>query len=144
MEQVLPFGNLTEARFVDVLGQERRFFRFRTTGIPLSESIRSSTMSRIPSSIQKSQPSPPPSGTSSVTTIDRILRVSDVIEATGLGRNTIYRWMNEGQFPLPLDLGGCRVGWRQSDIRAWIESRPHVKTIRVSRNAAPWRAKKVG
>lgn len=101
-------------------------------------------MSRIPSSIQKSQPSPPPSGTSSVTTIDRILRVSDVIEATGLGRNTIYRWMNEGRFPLPLDLGGCRVGWRQSDIRAWIESRPHVKTIRVSRNAAPWRAKKVG
>ncbi len=83
-------------------------------------------------------------GTASASTIDRILRISDVITATGLGRNTIYRWMNDGQFPLPVDLGGCRVGWRLSDVRAWIESRPVVKTVRLSRNVPPWQMRKAG
>ncbi|HKY22260.1 MAG TPA: AlpA family phage regulatory protein [Vicinamibacterales bacterium] len=66
------------------------------------------------------------------------MRLVEVCEATGLGRNTLYRWMNEGRFPLAFDLGGCRIGWRQSEIRAWIESRPRCRSIRINRGAVPW------
>jgi len=99
-------------------------------------------MSRPSISNQKAELQPPQSAIPS-TAIDRILRVSDVTSATGLGRNTIYRWMNEGLFPLPIDLGGCRVGWRQSDIKAWIESRPLVRSVRLSRNVTPWQTREI-
>lgn len=70
--------------------------------------------------------------------LDRILRLTEVIHATGLGRNTIYRQMNEGLFPLAVELGGCRVGWRQSAIRAWIDSRPTNTQVRTKPRHAPW------
>ena len=54
---------------------------------------------------------------------DRILRRSAVDGITGLGRSTIYDWMARGEFPKPVQLGARLVGWRESDIRAWLESR---------------------
>jgi prophage regulatory protein len=71
-------------------------------------------------------------------TIDRLLRLSDVQHLTGLGRGTIYRWMNESAFPLAVSLGGCRVGWRESDIRQWINSRPTNTQVRTKRDPPPW------
>jgi len=55
---------------------------------------------------------------------ERLLRVRDVLTRIPVGRATLYKWMNKGAFPQPLKLGGGIVAWRQSDIDAWIESRP--------------------
>ena len=46
-----------------------------------------------------------------------------VIQATGLGRSTIYRLVANGAFPPPVHLGPRAVAWRWSDLDRWSESR---------------------
>ena len=52
-----------------------------------------------------------------------ILRLPLVKHRTGLSRSSIYLRISEGSFPKPVSLGGRAVGWLESDIEAWIESR---------------------
>lgn len=52
-----------------------------------------------------------------------VLRLSAVAERTGLCRSTIYERVQTGDFPKQVNLGGRSVGWLESDIDAWIESR---------------------
>ncbi len=54
---------------------------------------------------------------------ERILRRRKVEDRTGLSRSTIYDWMSRGEFPQPVKLGARAVGWRESDLLAWLESR---------------------
>lgn len=53
----------------------------------------------------------------------RLIRLPEVQHRVGLGRSTIYRWMAEGKFPKPVQLGGYAVAWAESDIEAWIADR---------------------
>lgn len=58
---------------------------------------------------------------------DRIIRLPEVMQTIGIrGKSTIYRWVKNQEFPAPLSLGGSSVGWRESDIQAWMASRPSV------------------
>lgn len=50
----------------------------------------------------------------------RLIRLSDVTEATGLARSTIYKYISAGSFPKPVPLGGSRVAWVEQEINAWI------------------------
>jgi len=54
-------------------------------------------------------------------TVSRRLAVQ---RRTGLSRSTIYAKMAEGDFPRPIKLGKRAVGWLDSDIDEWLESRP--------------------
>lgn len=53
----------------------------------------------------------------------RILRMKAVIEITGLARSTVYKYVAEGIFPKPISLGGRSVGWLESEVHSWIQSR---------------------
>ena len=56
---------------------------------------------------------------------DRVVRVAEVCELTGLSRTTIWRRVNDGSFPPSRPLGpeGTRArGWRYSDIQTWIDA----------------------
>lgn len=53
---------------------------------------------------------------------DRLLRLRDVMDQTGLGSSTIYRYIKGGSFPAPVKIGGYSARWRQSAINAWIGS----------------------
>ena len=53
----------------------------------------------------------------------KIFRRKDVEEIVGLSRSTIYKLMSTGAFPRSIRLGPRAVGWRLSDIEAWIEFR---------------------
>ena len=55
---------------------------------------------------------------------DRLLRRRQVEEITELSRSSIYRLMQDGEFPRPVKVGPAAVRWRASDITAWLESRP--------------------
>ncbi len=61
-----------------------------------------------------------------VTHIDRAMRISEVSEAIGASRSTIYVWLSKGMFPKPRRLGVRRVGWLRSDIQKWLQSRPEA------------------
>ena len=54
---------------------------------------------------------------------DKFLRLSDVKERTGLSRSTIYLNISKSIFPRPISLGVRCVGWLESEIDAWIQSR---------------------
>ncbi|MEM6961978.1 MAG: AlpA family transcriptional regulator [Myxococcota bacterium] len=55
--------------------------------------------------------------------MDKILRRPEVERATGLSRSTIYSMMASQSFPRPIRIGARAVGWRESDIRKWLQER---------------------
>lgn len=54
--------------------------------------------------------------------VHRGLRLKEVQHRTGLGRSTIYRWMEEGKFPKPVRLGARSVAWIEHEIDQWLMS----------------------
>lgn len=52
--------------------------------------------------------------------IDRFLRLDEVVHISGLGRNTIYRRIREGTFPKQIRIGPNSVAWRHSAIAKWM------------------------
>jgi prophage regulatory protein len=54
---------------------------------------------------------------------NRIVRMSELKVRIGLSRSTIYEFQKSGNFPRSVSLGARAVGWLESDIDAWVESR---------------------
>lgn len=54
---------------------------------------------------------------------ERILRRPEVEARVGVGRSTLYDWMKSGTFPKPVALGARLVGWKESDVTAWLDAR---------------------
>ncbi len=50
----------------------------------------------------------------------QILRRDEVLQLIGISRPTPYEWLHDGRFPQPIRLGARSIGWRRSDIRAWL------------------------
>ena len=57
--------------------------------------------------------------------LNRVFRLPEVVRLTGASRQSIYRWMGEGRFPKSIEIGVRAIGWRESDLKDWLESRPH-------------------
>jgi prophage regulatory protein len=55
-----------------------------------------------------------------------VLRLPEVVRVTGLSVATIYRLIAQGLFQRPIRLTENAVGWRASEVQAWIESREYV------------------
>ncbi len=53
----------------------------------------------------------------------RILRRKQVQELTGLSRSTIYLRIAQGTFPKAISLGTRAVGWLESEVDEWLNSR---------------------
>ncbi len=53
----------------------------------------------------------------------RIVRLPEVVQQTGISPTTIYRAIRAGTFPAQVMLGKRAVGWRATDVEAWIDSR---------------------
>lgn len=59
---------------------------------------------------------------------DRLLRMGDLEELTGLRRSRLAELIREGAFPAPVRLtpGGRAVAWRGSEVLEWTRTRPRV------------------
>ncbi|PHV11507.1 helix-turn-helix transcriptional regulator [Chitinimonas sp. BJB300] len=70
-------------------------------------------------------------------TLPTIIRRKQLETRTGLSRSAIYDKLNphsprhDATFPTQISLGGDSVGWVESEVNAWIESR-----IAGSRNSS--------
>lgn len=53
----------------------------------------------------------------------RILRLAQVREITGLGRSCIYQLQAEKQFPQRIRIGVRAVGWIESEVQQWVATR---------------------
>jgi prophage regulatory protein len=54
----------------------------------------------------------------------KFLRISQVMQLTGLSRMTIYRLELAGEFPKRRQLGKNSVAWHEADLVQWADSRP--------------------
>ena len=55
---------------------------------------------------------------------DKLLKRRGVEELIGLSRSSIYKLIRKGSFPPPVKISAMAVRWKESDIHAWIQSRP--------------------
>ncbi|MGF1625959.1 MAG: helix-turn-helix transcriptional regulator [Alphaproteobacteria bacterium] len=56
--------------------------------------------------------------------IDRAVRETEAALITGLSRTTRWRLEKAGQFPQKIELAPGLFGYRLSDLKHWLESRP--------------------
>ncbi len=63
--------------------------------------------------------------------IDSYMKLKEVMKVTTLGSTTIYRKMKSGDFPLARELGPNCVRWRESEVLAWMNSRPAAHAVRA-------------
>jgi prophage regulatory protein len=54
----------------------------------------------------------------------RIIRRKDLLAQLGISEVTLWRWEQAGTFPRARRLGPRRVGYLESEVSAWIASRP--------------------
>ena len=52
----------------------------------------------------------------------RFLKLKEVMQKTALSRSAIYRKMNEGSFPLSVNLGDRAVAWVEKEVDDWMEA----------------------
>jgi prophage regulatory protein len=52
-----------------------------------------------------------------------ILRLTQVIERTGLKKTKIYELQSEGQFPMRVKITAHAVGWIEHEVQAWLAGR---------------------
>ncbi|MPV69211.1 helix-turn-helix transcriptional regulator [Burkholderia sp. BE17] len=57
----------------------------------------------------------------------KLLRLVGVLDTVGVKKTTLYRWIREGKFPAPVQLGSRSVGWRATDVQQWVESRQSTR-----------------
>lgn len=58
---------------------------------------------------------------------NRMLRLPEVVRATGLGRSTLYAKMSRGEFPEPVRLGVRAVAWPEAVVAEWLANRPSAR-----------------
>ncbi len=54
------------------------------------------------------------------------MRLKEVMERCGIGRASVYNWMNEKKFPKQVKIGPRAVAWRSDEVEKWIETRKQV------------------
>jgi prophage regulatory protein len=53
----------------------------------------------------------------------RLLRLPQVIEATGLRKTAIYELQAQGRFPRRVKITVHSVGWVEAEVQAWLAQR---------------------
>lgn len=54
---------------------------------------------------------------------DRLLRLADVENTTGLRKSSIYALAREGKFPKPINLSRRMSAWSESAVLSWVQDR---------------------
>ena len=65
----------------------------------------------------------------------RLIRLKDVKHVTGLGRSTIYKYIEEGTFPKSVSLGERAVAWVESEVISWVMVRIEARDAHQSLTA---------
>ena len=63
-------------------------------------------------------------------TTNELLTCQEVMRLTGIrSRTTIWRRIQKGRFPHPVDIGAGRIRWRAADIDEWISALSSLFTV---------------
>jgi prophage regulatory protein len=75
---------------------------------------------RVLRPMPKAEPAPNSSTTQSHNIGDRLLRLPELVRTIGVSRATIYRYVDSGRLPSPVQLSTRCIAWRASEIAAWM------------------------
>ena len=67
---------------------------------------------------------------------ERILRAKAVQDRIGCGNSKFYELLKTGEFPPGVRIGSRSVGWRESQVESWINTRPVVDLRRSATDLA--------
>jgi prophage regulatory protein len=68
--------------------------------------------------------SPGPRPTRDHGELPRILNAKQVRAMLGVSQTTLWRMINVSKvFPRPMPISAHRVGWREAEVKAWVDSR---------------------
>ena len=65
--------------------------------------------------------------TTSVT--PRLLRTAQLARELGICRTTLYRWVRDGGFPHPRQIGPGIKGWLPAEVDEWLKSRVQLSQV---------------
>jgi prophage regulatory protein len=69
---------------------------------------------------------PPPHETPYMTMVEAMAE-------TGYSRPSLYRKINDGTFPQPVQLGANKIAFRRADVKRWHDARPSGTLTPVAR-----------
>ncbi len=55
--------------------------------------------------------------------MSKFLRITSVIEKTGLAKSTIWLWVSENKFPQPIKLSPRITVWEEDKINKWMKQK---------------------
>jgi prophage regulatory protein len=58
----------------------------------------------------------------------RMLRLSQVVKKTGLGKTSIYELQKGGRFPKSVHLTGHSVRWIEAEVETWLVQQAQART----------------
>lgn len=53
----------------------------------------------------------------------KFIKLPQVMDMTGLGKTSVYKFMSENCFPMPVTLIGKSKAWVDYEVVEWIEKR---------------------
>lgn len=56
-----------------------------------------------------------------------IIRRAQLLKQLQISNSCLYRWIQEGVFPAPIQIGPRIVAWRVADVEEWVEQRAQNK-----------------
>jgi prophage regulatory protein len=59
----------------------------------------------------------------------RMLRLPQVIDATGLGKTKIYELQGRGDFPMRVKITAHSVAWVEEEVQAWLAARIQANCV---------------
>jgi prophage regulatory protein len=71
-----------------------------------------------------------------MSTIERFIRLPEVMNTVGLKKSAIYKKVKEGDFPAPIKLGPHANGWLESAVQGWIRKQAGIPANDEHREAA--------
>jgi len=60
---------------------------------------------------------------SETTTLRPMIRMKVIAKSLGVSRQTIYRWMEAGEFPRPVNIGDHAMSFYEDEVVAWQKQR---------------------
>ncbi len=60
---------------------------------------------------------------------ERLIRIREVMDRTGLSRTVLYRKVQHGDFPPSVKLTTRCVAWRETEVDEWINERIHPEFL---------------
>ena len=62
--------------------------------------------------------------------MQKLIKLPKVLEMTTLSKASVYKMLEDGEFPKQVKLGDRGVAWVESDIQSWID-----KKIKISKGS---------